>query len=146
MDTTTDKGFKTSGGNGGYWWSQKHLKDGFFIAFSFLYRLCSCTFINYKVVIVGRGFLTYFMKICWYSLPHFFRFCPHTPLLFLLPCLFDWMGDCTISDVIFYLMTLWIYICWAFVPYYHKDLALLFRQQGTTLLRSSVWGKFLLVL
>ena len=36
----------------------------------------------------------------------------HSPL-FLLFCFFGGMGDCATSDVLFYLMTLWIYTCWA---------------------------------
>ena len=45
---------------------------------------------------------------------------PLPTLLFLLSYLFGWMGDLTLSDVLFYLMLLWIYTCWAFVPYYQK--------------------------
>ena len=53
-------------------------------------------------------------------LPLFFKFVkppfpcclqPPSPLLFLLPCFFDWMGDWATFDVVFYLMILWIYLC-----------------------------------
>ena len=60
------------------------------------------------------------------SYPPLFKFCsmkPPPPLpppiqqnhspLFLLFCFFGGMGDCATSDVLFYLMTLWIYTCWA---------------------------------
>ena len=75
----------------------------------------------------SRGFLTpYFMKTTYlYCLPTFIIFWPPLPpnihckipsstLLFLLPWFFDWMGDHTTSDVLFYLMTLWLYTCRAF--------------------------------
>ena len=62
--------------------------------------------------------------------PHpLFKFCPHLPqphfpvtsfppppLLFLLPFLFGWMGNHATSDVLFYLMIIWIYTCQALVP------------------------------
>ena len=38
-----------------------------------------------------------------------------TSLLFLMPCFFDWMGDCATFDVIS-LNILWIYKCRALVP------------------------------
>ena len=43
--------------------------------------------------------------------PNFFKFCPtpvtnrfqaSSPLLFLRPCFFGWMGDCATFDVLFY--------------------------------------------
>ena len=70
--------------------------------------------------IVDRGLLT---PILWQP-PYvaYILFCkfrptpfPHTqnPILpslhFLLLCFFDWVSDCATSDVLFYLMTLWIY-------------------------------------
>ena len=38
------------------------------------------------------------------------------PPLFLLPCFFDLLSDCATSDVLFYLMILWIYAWQALVP------------------------------
>ena len=35
----------------------------------------------------------------------------HTHTHFLLPCFFDFMGDCASSDVLCYSVTSWIYIC-----------------------------------
>ena len=77
-----------------------------------------------------------------YPPPFFFIFCPPPPshlpchlqppppLLFLLSCFFDWMSDCTTFDVLFYLMILWIYTCWALVHLYQKDFDVHFMQQG----------------
>ena len=52
-------------------------------------------------------------------------FQPYLPLS-LLPCFFDWMDDRATSDVLFYLMTLLIFIYQALAPEYHKDLAVCF--------------------
>ena len=78
--------------------------------------------------IVGRGFLTPHSVIrispfISHPTPHpqpLFKIFPHflqlpPPLLFLLPCFFDWMGDCTTFDVLFYLLILWIYTYGALV-------------------------------
>ena len=35
---------------------------------------------------------------------------------FPLSCFFGWMVDQTTFDVLFHLMMIWIYICWAMVP------------------------------
>ena len=79
-----------------------------------------------EFIIVGRGFLTpYFMKI--------------------LLNVNGWLCH-IIRCVIFYSMTLWIYICQALAPSYHKDLAVCFMQQGINLLRSDTGIVFLLVL
>ena len=70
---------------------------------------------------------------------------PYLPLS-LLPCFFDWMDDRATSDVLFYLMTLLIFIYQALAPEYHKDLAVCFMQQHVSLMRSNAWPGFLLVL
>ena len=69
------------------------------------------------ITIFGRGLLI--RPILWWSpilftLP-FFKFCPSpsptsTPLLFLLPCFFGWMGDHATFAVLGYTMISWIYI------------------------------------
>ena len=41
-------------------------------------------------------------------------FQPSPPLLFLMSCSFELMGDCDTFDVLFQLMILWIYKCRAF--------------------------------
>ena len=71
---------------------------------------------------------------------------PTRPPLFLLAFFFDYMGDRATSDVLFYLMRLWIYTCQALVPWYLKDLVVCFMQQSFNLLKSSTWGSVLLVL
>ena len=50
-----------------------------------------------RYTLVGSGFLNPYI-----ANPPFFKFCPTSPLLFLLPCFFDWMSDCTTSDVLFF--------------------------------------------
>ena len=65
----------------------------------------------------------YVIKTPSYRLPIFLKFCP-TPLsvasnlhpLLFLSCFFDWMGDRATFNVLFRLMILWIYKCWALVP------------------------------
>ena len=52
---------------------------------------------------------TPFLQICQTPFPCCLQ--PPSPLLFLLPCFFDWMGDWATFDVVFYLMILWIYLC-----------------------------------
>ena len=59
-----------------------------------------------------------FLKFCPTPLPHCFK--PSPPLLFLMPCFFNWMGDCATFDVLFHLMILWIYNCWALAPTRHQ--------------------------
>ena len=75
-----------------------------------------------SLYIVGRGVLTpYFVKTLLYCLPiFFFQFCPPhchlqplSPLFFLLSCFFGWMSGLTKFDVLFYLMIIWMYKCWA---------------------------------
>ena len=44
------------------------------------------------------------------------RLQPSPPVLFLMSCFFGWMGNCATFHVLFYLMVLWIYTCWALVP------------------------------
>ena len=39
------------------------------------------------------------------------------------------MWDWATTDVLFYLMTLWIYICQVLLTYYQKDPAVFFMQQ-----------------
>ena len=51
---------------------------------------------------------------------------PLTPLLFLLSCFFDWLGDHATFDVLFCLMILWIHTCQTLVPQYQKDLDVCF--------------------
>ena len=76
-----------------------------------------------NVIIAGRGVLTsIFYEDPLYCLPSFFQNFDHSlplpcclqplpSLLFLLSCFFGCMGDRPIFDVLFYLMTLWIYTC-----------------------------------
>ena len=56
---------------------------------------------------------------------------PPPLLLFLLPCLF---GDCA-NDMI---LLLWIYTCRALVPWYQKDSAVCFMEQGVKLMKSDI--------
>ena len=74
-----------------------------------------------------RGLL--FLEVDQYSISchatSFFKFCSlpslsyqlqlPSPQLFLLSCFFGWMCDGTTFDVLFYLMKLWNYTCWAMV-------------------------------
>ena len=62
---------------------------------------------------------------------------PPPAVLFLLSSFFDWMGGRATFDVLFYLMILYIYTCWALIPLYQKDLALCFIQQGVKF--TEVW-------
>ena len=80
------------------------------------------------------------------TLPPFSNFvqpllpCCHQPqpsLLFLLPCFFDQMDDCTTIDVLFCLMILWIHICQTLVPQYQRGLDVYFMQQGVKF--TEVW-------
>ena len=103
--------------------------------------------------IVGRGFLTpYFMKTPYIAYHSFFTFCatPHQPppsLLFLLPCFFGWMRDRATFDVLFYLMTLWIYKYWVLVPYYQTwTLLIVLCNKASHVLRFKQWCSVLLVL
>ena len=78
-------------------------------------------------VMFGRGFLTH---LCYeyppkLPTPTLLKFSqtpisrclqPSLPLLFLMSCFFDWMGDCETFDVWFHLMILWIHKCRALVP------------------------------
>ena len=68
----------------------------------------------------------YVMKIPRIAYSTFLKFCPtpfycclqtSPPLLFLMPCFFDWMDDWATLDVLFHLMISWIYKCWALVPF-----------------------------
>ena len=54
-----------------------------------------------------------------------------------------WSHHRTTSDVLLYLMILWICTCGALVSWYHKDLVC-FKQQGIHLLRSNIWHGFCL--
>ena len=79
-------------------------------------------------VIVGRGVLTplFYEDPPNIAYPLFFKFaqlplpcCPQAPppLLILLSCFFGWMGGRATFDVLFYLMTSWMYTCRALGPW-----------------------------
>ena len=68
---------------------------------------------SYLSFIVARVLVTHPMlcKTPYIPYPNFFKFCPtpvtnrfqaSSPLLFLRPCFFGWMGDCATFDVLFY--------------------------------------------
>ena len=79
---------------------------------------------KFKISIVSRELLTplfYKDHLAYIAYSSFFKFWStllplHTytpahlniPVLFLSPCFFDWMGDRATSDVLFYLIKLWI--------------------------------------
>ena len=79
-----------------------------------------------SLYIGGRGVLIplFYEDPLYCQLPPFFFFqilstslSPPTliPVFFLLSCFFGWMSDLTTFDVLFYLMIIWIYTCWALV-------------------------------
>ena len=93
-----------------------------------------------SLYIVGRGVLTplvyedplYCLPTPFSNFaqapPTFWSSLAPLPLFFLLSCFFGWVGDHTF-DELSYLMMIWIYTCWALVPYYQKDLDVCFMQQ-----------------
>ena len=90
------------------------------------------------------------MKAPLYCLPTLFQIfsnlpCHHQPsppLLFLLSCFFDQMGDLTTFDVLFCLRILWIHTCQTLVRQYQKDLDVCFMQQGLRF--TEVWHMWLI--
>ena len=101
----------------------------------------------YHYTVVGRGVLT--IPILWrpsyiayplfqiLSNPPPCHLQPLPPMLFLLSCFFDLMGDCVTFDVLFCLMILQIHTCQTLVPQYQKDLDVCFMQQDLTF--TEVW-------
>ena len=113
--------------------------------------------------IVGKGVLIplLYEDPTYIAYPRlFFKFCPPSPLppplpchlqslpllFFLLSCFFGWMSDYATFDVLFSLIIIWMYTCWALVPWYKKDLDVCFMQQGIKFILSSDTCVFLLVL
>ena len=61
---------------------------------------------------------------------------PPPPMLFLLFCFFDWMGDYATFDLLFHSI-LWAYTCQAMVTQYQKELDVCFTQKGVKF--TEVW-------
>ena len=79
------------------------------------------------------------LYICNIPSPTFFKFYwsplasnlhPHCSFCCLV--FFDWVGGCATTDVLFYLMIVWIYTCQALVPWCQKVFDMCFMQQVVT--------------
>ena len=101
-------------------------------------------------VIAGRGFLTppMFSRPPYIASPPYSNFVQplyllfttFNTLLFSIFRFFDWMGDRATFDVLFHLMLLWTYKCWALVPKYQKDLANCFTHIDTKI-HGTLWDQ-----